>query len=215
MKPERAREDQWMAYHLEELSEEDRARVESELKASPELAESYRRFADALRLWATEEIAARPFDIEAFRASQETRRLPQERTPLKSVTPGLRFLPGRLAWALAAAALVLFALSQTHFTLTLGNATLHWGTPKRGDAETALRAQLDESQDQLALLQGGMEQNMEILQAIAQRQIDTEKHFIEVTDRLGYYQQVEAATRYRDTNALMNELAAYQPRRSP
>ncbi len=218
MNPDTSRQDQWMAYHLGELPEAERARVEAELNASPELAESYRRFAAAFGAWATEEVAQRPFDFQAFRAKQESRR---GADVLAVPPPALRkkpFLPGRLAWALAAAALLLFALSKTQFTVTLGNTTLRWGAAEpaaKSEKEDALRAQLVDTQDQLATLQGGMEQNTQILQAIAQRQIDTEKRFTDVTDRLSYYQQVEAATRYRDTNALINELAAYRPKSSP
>ncbi len=216
MKPEPSREDQWMAYHLGELPEEDRARVEAELNASPELAESYRRFAAAITAWATEEVPDRPFDFATFRAAQENRESPDADATVPA-SPRKKFSwPGRWTWALAAAALLLFALSGTQFTLTFGSATLRWGTAKQsaGEEET-LQAQLNQAREQLVLLQGGLEQNTEILQAIARRQIETEKHFTEVTKRLGYYQQVEAAMRYRDTNALMNELAAYQPRRSP
>ncbi len=215
MKPEPPRDDPWMAYHLGELPESERARVEAELKASPEQAESYRRFTAALGAWATEKVPERPFDFQAFRTKQESGRAVDV---LAVPSPALRkksFLPGRLAWGLAAAAFFLFALSRTHFTLTLGNTTIRWGAAERSDDEDALRSQLKKTEEQLALLQGGMEQNTGILQTIAQRQIDTEKHFTEVTDQLSYYQQVEAATRYRDTNALMNELAAYRPKGSP
>lgn len=185
----------WLAYLLGDLEPDDAARVEAEMRADPAQAEEVKRFFEATTDWAKRPVAEAPIDM----------------TELAARTRGAadaRVGRGRLrrAWpwaAVAAAALLVAALSQVSFSVQLGGASFAWGNPPQTEAVIELESEisaLNESYAALATdnlrLYTGFEEFM-----ISLQQLETQLQV--ATAELARNQEREAHTRYADMQRLL------------
>ena len=179
----------WFAYFLGDLPESERGRVEEELAASPEEAEEVRRAVEAASAWAQQ---AEPYEPIALDA------LIQDGRVVPFVRPAAARVP-RWLWASAAAAMILLALSQTRFSVTMGDTTLAWGRP----ATTSTPGNLDALAAKLAEVESKHLKTEELIATVAERTLAVEESAVE----LAYNQQVEAETRYQDMATLIQRLS--------
>ena len=193
------RERRWIAHSLGELSEEESRELEEELKTDPERAARYRRLVGEVRQWAAEPTPHRPLDIA--RLMDEAAREGGDASGPS--TPAGRSKPSRvpaLAWTLAAAALLVFALSQARFTLQLGEHALHWGAGRgaepNAEALSALRDQTDALLTQLDITRRR-------LQEVQWQNRRLEASFQQTAAWLSRQQQIESQTRFQDVKRLM------------
>ncbi len=179
----------WFAYFLGELPEAERGRVEEEMAVAPEEAEEVRRAVEAATAWAQQPESYEPLALDAV--IQDGRVTPFARPPAARAP--------RWFWAAAAAALVVLAVSQTRFSVTMGDTTFAWGRPaatSTTDTLVALAAKLAEVESKHAKTE-------ELVASVAERTLAVE----ESAAQLAYNQQVEAETRYQDMATLIQRLS--------
>jgi len=118
------REARWLAYHLGDLEEMERARVAEELLHSPQEASDVERFVQSVSGWAKRPVSETLLRIENLHL--ETENIGRGPAPFRE---RLRNLVPRngWAWGMAAAALLVFALSQVRFSVSIGDSTFVWG----------------------------------------------------------------------------------------
>jgi len=105
------------------------------------------------------------------------------------------------AWIMAAAALLIFALVQVRFTLSIGNTELRWGKDVQ---DKEIRTSLENMQYQI---EAGFQ-----MADLTQRQIRTlrledqrlRESFVQMTTWLAHQQQLETETRFQDLKRLIH-----------
>ncbi|MCH8205174.1 MAG: hypothetical protein IID09_08410, partial [Candidatus Hydrogenedentes bacterium] len=195
MNPNDDQTTRWLAYLLGDLEPGDAARVEAEMRDDPSKAEEVRKFFEATTDWAKRPVADAPINMDELAA--------RTRDAANVRVGRARF---RAAWpwaAVAAAVLLVVALSQASFSMQLGGATLAWGNPPQTQAVTQLEGKisaLNESYAELATdnlrLYNGFEEFM-----ISLQQLETQLQV--ATAELARNQQREAYTRYADMQRLL------------
>jgi anti-sigma factor RsiW len=189
MRPTNEQQDRWIAYLVGEIPEGDRAAIEAELAAHPEAAAELRRVVDAASGWAKAPVSAGESDVVLYRANASTRR-PR---PWYALPIGL-----------AAAAALMFAVSQANFTVSFGDTKLSWG------ASGPVVSAPIESSPAFAALQERDANLGEIVEALAVQTALLQENFDSATNELAYTQYVDRQTRYQEMQQLL-QLAGYVP----
>jgi anti-sigma factor RsiW len=189
------RRDKWLAYALGELPEAERAGVEAELAAHPEELKRLQQTIATVRAWAGEVALGEASDVSAIVSEARHGGSRRDTNAGQSVRAGVP----RWVWGVAAAALLLIALGQVQFTVTVGGTTFTWGSARQvSDAtpDAALASKVEE----LAAKHAAAEQQL----AFMRNQYEALVHSVKgTTEALAYSQQVESATRYRDVQQLL------------
>lgn len=115
----------------------------------------------------------------------------------------------RAAATLAAAAMFVFALSQTSFTLSVGDTTLQWGAEAQGDPDE-LTSVLAEAQARDASIERSLAVHAEAINAIALDNALLAESLQTTAYQLAQRQELESAARVYDMQHLA-QLVSYQP----
>ncbi|MBX7258380.1 MAG: hypothetical protein K1Y02_18595 [Candidatus Hydrogenedentes bacterium] len=194
--------DKWLAYVMGELPEAERADVEAELARNPEDLVRIQQTLAAVNGWANEVNANEPSDVAAILSKA---RQAHNSNKENAVTPLFAAIP-KWVWAAAAVALLVIALGQVRFTVTIGGATFAWGESE-GTAHEQSVAVLASELEKLTTLHAATEQQLGVLRG----QYDALAQNVQGTvEALAHWQQVESAVRYRDVQQLI-QLAGGQP----
>ena len=195
MNPNDDQTTRWLAYLLGDLESDEATSVEAEMRADPDKAEEVKRFFEDTIEWAKRPVSAAPINMTELAA--RTRGATDAR---------IRRARFSTAWpwaAVAAAALLVVALSQTSFSMQLGGATLAWGDPPQTKAVVRLESEistLNESYAELAAdnhrLYDGFEEFVLSLQNL-------ETQLQVATTELARNQQRESQTRYADMERML------------
>ncbi|MBN1545509.1 MAG: hypothetical protein JW902_02500 [Syntrophaceae bacterium] len=188
----------WMAYFLDEVPPEQRPQIEAELRAAPEEAAEVLDFMEQIADWAKEPVPYTPLDLNDPQFNAEFGRKSR------------RFVPLTFAWPLrwVAVAIVLLALTQLNFSITVGDKTLRWGSPLTRSDVSRLNAKIACLETELQQVQQDTAQTQTDCQTVALKNLMLEKEFRLTTAQLARNQQIETVTRYRDTQNLIR-LAGY------
>ena len=195
MNPKDDQTTRWLAYLLGDLEPDDAARVEAEMRDDPAKAEEVRRFFEATTDWAKRPVAESPIDMAELVA--------RTRDAADVRAGGARF---RTAWpwaAVAAAVVLVAALSQASFSMEIGGATLAWGEAPQMEAVMQLESEIfalnqsyaELAADNLRLYDGFDEFAYGLQQLQTQLQV--------ATAELARNQEREAHTRYTDMQRLL------------
>lgn len=216
MSAEDKREERWIAYHLGELTPAERTAIDAELAEDPEKAGEYKRLVDGIAAWAEEPSPYRPLDLESLNLEQSGALRPGRWASFGRRLKETFGLGGSLAWGLAAAALFVFVLSQTQFTLSIGNTTLYWGEPAPAEPDEELQMQVAALAGQLGDVKETMLANGSRIQSVAldatARDLYLERSLRESESHLVDLQEAESRTRYRDMESMMRLVGYVDPR---
>ena len=200
MNPNDDRTTRWLACLLGDLDPGETARVEAEMRDDPDAAEDFKQFFEDTSEWAKRPVADAPINMAELAA--------RTRGPADLRIGRARF---RTAWpwaAVAAAVVLVAALSQASFSVQLGGATLAWGNPPQAEAVTQLESEisaLNQSYAELAAdnlrLYDGFDEFVFSLQ-----QLQTQLRV--ATAELARNQEREAHTRYTDMQRLLEMTVA-------
>ena len=138
------RRDKWLAYVLGELPEGERAEVEAELARHPGELRRLQETVKAVNAWASEAGATVASDVDATIAEAQQASEAGKNRPVKPVSVGVP----RWVWAAAAAAMLVLALGQVQFSVTVGGTTFAWGgasTPVNQQPVASLAPELENS----------------------------------------------------------------------
>ena len=195
MNPNDDRTTRWLAYLLGDLEPGEAGRVEAEMREDPAKAEEVRRFFEATTDWAKRPVAESPIDMAELAA--RTRDAADARA-------GRGWFRTAWPWAAVAAAVVLVAaLSQASFSMEIGGATFAWGEPPQTEAVIQLESEISAlnqsyaelAADNLRLYDGFDEFVFSLQQLQTQLQV--------ATAELARNQEREAHTRYTDMQRLL------------
>ncbi len=145
---------------------------------------------DALKRWANDTSGYRPLDTTEL------------------AFPARRSLNGwRTAATLAAAAMVLLALAQVSFSVSLGDATLQWG--ESNDERSALAAQLAEAESRIAQFENQLSTHAEAINTVAAQNVLLGESLHVTAVELAQRQELESAARVYDMQNLA-QFVSYQ-----
>lgn len=113
-------------------------------------------------------------------------------------------------WSLAAAALLVFALSMTDFTIRFGQTELTWGRPAADPAVDAVSAQLAGIAAELGELAQETLVSRDQIRQLAEWNAEIEQDFLLTTSELMRIQDYESQMRYQDDQNLLT-LAGFSP----
>jgi len=114
----------------------------------------------------------------------------------------------KAAATLAAAAMFLFAMAQVSFTVSLGDASLQWGTIATGDVEE-LSTQLTNAETRIALFENQLITHAEAINTVAAQNALLGESLQATAFELAQRQELESAARVYDMQHLA-EFVAYQ-----
>lgn len=194
MNQENDREKRWLAYHLGESAPGEREKIEQEFKTSPKEAEDFKRFILELTAWAKEEVPHTPLLLEDLGIDPSYE---------KGKTPRIGFFPAKWFWGFAAAALILFALSQTSFSIRMGDFVISWGRDADGNQVSQLSKNLSLLSEDVRLLRQNAIENQTRIQNVALRNTLLERNIQTAFTQLVYNQQLETRARYNDLQKLL------------
>jgi len=200
MNNERNGDDRILARILGEAAEQDRAEIEAELRARPEIAAEYERLVEEVRAWAKEPVNAPPLCVEELVKAAAAGR--DKSAPEAQMVPR----PSRLrgwAWAMAAAALLLLALSQVSFQIRFGQSEFHWGKRSPG-LPSGMSADLTQLSREITECRKAIQDNARQIQTVALQGRAFEEEARVATERLVRLQQAETQTRYQDVEKLIH-----------
>ena len=200
MNNERNGDDRILARILGEAAEQDRAEIEAELRARPEIAAEYERLVEEVRAWAKEPVNATPLCVEELVKAAAARR--DKSAPEAQMVPRPSRLRGWV-WAVAAAALLLFALSQVSFQIRFGQSELNWGKRSPG-LPPGMSADLTQLSREISECRKAIQDNARQIQTVALQGRAFEEEARVATERLTRLQQAETQTRYRDVAKLIH-----------
>lgn len=118
------------------------------------------------------------------------------RLPSKERWAGVRIW----AWTMAAAALLIFALAQTQFTLSIGNTELRWG---KNLQDKEIRTSLENLQYQMDVGFQMADLNQRQIRALQLKGQQLSESFVQMTSWLARQQQLETETRLQDLKRLI------------
>jgi len=189
------RQDKWLAYALGELPEAERAGVEAELAEHPEEWQRLQQTVAAVHAWAGDAASTEASDVTAIVAEACRADRPRGDCTGQPLAAGVP----RWVWGAAAAALLLIALGQVQFTVTVGSTTFAWGTAAHAPDSQPVAA-LESKVKELTAKHDAAERQLTFMR----NQYDALAHNVQSTaEALAYSQQVESATRYRDVQQLL------------
>ena len=152
--------------------------------------------AGALDRWANDAAGYRPLDTDALAVL----------TPPNRRTAGVVW---KAVAAFAAAAVFLFALAQVSFTVTLGDATLRWGTSATTDVGT-LSTQLMTAEGHIAQLSQQLSTHAEAINTVAAQNVLLSDSLQTTAIELVQRQELESAARVYDMQHLA-KMVSYEP----
>lgn len=145
---------------------------------------------DALKRWANDTGGYRPLDTADL------------------AVPVRRRLHGwRTAATLAAAAMVVFAMSQVSFSVSLGGATFRWGVSNEDNA--AMSAQLAEAESRIAQFEHQLSTHAEAINTVAAQNVLLGESLQVTAVELAQRQELESAARVYDMQNLA-QFVSYQ-----
>jgi len=145
----------------------------------------------ALDRWANDTSGYRPFDATML-----------------STPPKRRIARWRAAATFAAAAMFLFALSQVSFTISMGGATLQWGTIVANESEE-LSTQLAETETRIALFEDQLSTHVDAINTVAAQNAILGESLNATAIELVQRQELESAARIYDMQHLA-QLVTYE-----
>ena len=111
------------------------------------------------------------------------------------------------AATLAAAAMVVFALAQVSFSVSLGDATLQWG--ESSDNHSALAGQLAEAESRIAQFERQLSTHAEAISSVAAQNVLLGESLHVTAVELAQRQELESAARVIDMQNLV-QFVSYQ-----
>jgi len=115
--------------------------------------------------------------------------------------------------AIAAAALLVFALSRAQFTIIVGSARLAWGRLEPDPAAEGLyagtQARLGNVERQLAEGETSTRENRRMIEVLYEEALHNRKVIQQAADRLAREQHREAEVRYSDMRKLIRQWGLY------
>lgn len=208
MNPLEERDQRWIAYHLGDLSEDEKAKVEAELREDPEKAIQFKELIEGIERWAAEPVPYTPLEISDLRLD---RTQPFGSGEAESWSGASRRGPAMAwTWTLAAAALLVFALSMTEFTISFGQTELTWGRPAADPAVGEVSAQLAGIASELGELAQETLVSRDQIRQLAEWNAEIEHDFLLTTTELMRIQADESQMRYQDDQNLLT-LAGFSP----
>lgn len=189
MKLDDTKHEQWLAYLLGELEQDEAARVEVEMANAPEKAQAFKERLVQVRAWTKEPVEHTPLNTDAF--------FPETATPLTR-SHWARQWP----WAVAAG-LVLIALTQLSVSLTVGNTSLAWGTPAQDSEDAALAQHAEELEGRLKTLESAAIESTNLLRRTTFKISTLEQGLVRATEQLALNQQAETRARYADVQRIL------------
>lgn len=184
------REQRWIAYALGDLDPEEREAIQAEMAKDPETAASVQHAVNLVRQWAKS-----PVELPESPTSAVERESGKRAGAMQSVP--------RWFWGAAAAALLLVAVAQTQFTLTVGDTTFSWGATEQQALDNGVSERLDLVADRLAALETQSQDTVAALQSYFVQNVALERDFREAVAQLERNQQIESLTRYEDMRRLV------------
>jgi hypothetical protein len=118
------------------------------------------------------------------------------RMPSKERWAGVR----TWAWTMTAAALLIFALAQTRFTLSIGNTELRWG---KGLQDKEMRTSLENLHYQMDAGFQMADLNRRQIRTLQLKDQQLSESFVQMTSWLARQQQLETETRLQDLKRLI------------
>lgn len=189
MTPMDDRSIRWIAHLMGELTPEEHAEVEQEMRENPEEAVELRGAFDGITQWAKQPVAHEAIDLNALTAEVQI-----------PASKGRRVV---WPWALAAA-LLLVALVQGSFSFKIGDSTIAWGQSDDSAQEIA------DLEGRITALTGFQERlakdSLELYAAVgeATNSLNTLEAELRIaTTELASAQRQEAAVRHGDMRQLL------------
>lgn len=181
--------ERWLAYLLGETKPEDAARIEAEMAEAPEEARALKKGLAAARGWASEPAEHSPVVMETLLAA-EPASVAQSRWAR------------RWPWAVAAG-LLLIALTQLSFTVSVGDTSLAWGTNAEDSEREALTEQVADLQIRYSALADAANESADFLGVAAYRINTLEQDLSHATTELARNQRAETRARYMDVQRIL------------
>lgn len=205
MEKQENRVERWIAYFLGDLDAANAAVVEAKMKAMPEEALEIQNTVEGIRAWSSEPVPHLPLDMDDLGIEQLTHR------PERTSASGMRFRMSSF-WVrsgmLVAASVMLLALTQVQFSLSLGDSTFSWGMDENRDviaypAQAELEAAATSLVSRIELLERAASEMEDAVEALAFQDSMMAEWFKQNTLELARYQRLESKARLRDMQRMM------------
>jgi len=181
--------ERWLAYLLGETEPEDAARIEAEMVEAPDEAHALKEGIEAVRGWAAEPVEHSPVAMKTLLAAEPA-------------SGAQSRWARRWPWAVAAG-LILVALTQLSFTVTVGNTSLAWGTNAEDGDRAVLTEQVADLEVRYRALANAANESAEFLGVAAYRINTLERDLSRTAEELARNQRAETRARYADVQRIL------------